>query len=839
MPLAKGTRLGPYEILNRIGAGGMGEVYRARDTRIHRIVAVKLSQTRFSERFEREARAIAALNHPNICHLYDVGPDFLVMEFVDGMRVEAGVGVKDTLAIAVQIAEGLAAAHQAGITHRDLKPDNILLMSDGHVKILDFGLAKIRTAHAAASSAETVTMQTESGVVMGTMGYMSPEQVRGLEVDHRSDIFSFGLILYEMLAGRRAFTGETSADIMTATLKDEAPQLPKSVPPLLRDIVARCLEKVPANRFQSAKDLAFALAHSGAAGTSTEAAPTLRRSGVAWAAICAAALVVGGMVALFLLRKTEPLQWSGRMLGGPEIALDPRISPDGHLLAFQVMDRGMTQVALMKPESGNWFMLTHRRDLGSCAQISWSPDGSMIYYARMNSGIFSIPVFGGEERPVLSNAVAVTALPDGSLLAVRGNNGQQLQYHRFWPDTGRQMDLALFSDITTAAGTGRVVAGGKEVIVRALAAGGAQATALFSIDLTSNRVRPVGDGGHSTAVVQAFGVSWDGRSILAARPAEGLTRVVSLPGSGASPGRTLFTSTSEIWYLEGGSAGAVFAGVVDRPTQVVRLTDTGTHPETIAGFPRSVQDAVILALTDGRVLIPVLAAGRPRLMAVEGGKEPLSLIHTDEETSPPMTLAGPGRVAFTIGPPPHRTIALAEIESGRVVGRIAPDKGEIGSLTASPDGATLYFAAGGVIWAVPSSGGESRRIAVGSSAVMRPGGQSLVIERVEPVRVHLFEVPTDGRPEREIVYESSARLMPVPLSPSAIDSRGRLLIPLVPKDSWFNPLAILEIASGRVTQFGASPVNDHTTAAWLPDGRIATTEQGLRAALWKFTPEAR
>jgi hypothetical protein len=165
---------------------------------------------------------------------------------------------------------------------------------------------------------------------------------------------------------------------------------------------------------------------------------------------------------------------------------------------------------------------------------------------------------------------------------------------------------------------------------------------------------------------------------------------------------------------------------------------------------------VILALEDGRVLLPVLAAGRLRLMAVEAGKEPLSLIHTDEETSPPMALAGPGRVASTIGPPPHRTIALAEIETGRVVTRIALDKGEIGSLTASPDGATLYFAAGGAIWAVPSSGGESRRIAAGSSAIMRPGGRSLVIERVEPERVHLFEVPTDGSPEREIWSERDA-----------------------------------------------------------------------------------
>jgi serine/threonine protein kinase len=166
----------------------MGRVYRARDTRLGRLVAIKVSKTRFSERFEREARAVAALNHPNICHLYDVGPNFLVMEFVEGAPTAGGDSISKTISIAVQIADGLAAAHAAGITHRDLKPDNVLLTRAGQVKILDFGLARIASGpHAAAASAETVTLQTEPGVVMGTVGYMSPEQVRGQTADHGSD----------------------------------------------------------------------------------------------------------------------------------------------------------------------------------------------------------------------------------------------------------------------------------------------------------------------------------------------------------------------------------------------------------------------------------------------------------------------------------------------------------------------------------------------------------------------------------------------------------------------------------------------------------------------------
>src|SRR5438477_3674094 len=196
MSLAPGARRGPYEILDPIGAGGMGEVYKARDTRLDRIVAIKLSKEAFSERFEREARAVAALNHPNICQLYDVGPDYLVMEFVEGAPIASVDTARKLLDIAVQIADGLAAAHAAGIIHRDLKPDNILITREGRVKILDFGLAK--RAGLLAASDTLMSGSTAPGTVLGTIGYMSPEQAQGLPLDVRSDQFSFGVILYQI-----------------------------------------------------------------------------------------------------------------------------------------------------------------------------------------------------------------------------------------------------------------------------------------------------------------------------------------------------------------------------------------------------------------------------------------------------------------------------------------------------------------------------------------------------------------------------------------------------------------------------------------------------------------
>jgi eukaryotic-like serine/threonine-protein kinase len=265
MPLSPGDKLGPYEIVSQIGAGGMGEVYRARDTRLGRDVALKIlpaelaNDTSRRQRFELEARAVAALSHPNIVAVYDVGPGYMVSELVDGEPLRGGeLGLRKTIEIATQIASGRAAAHDAGIVHRDLKPDNILLTREGRPKILDFGLAKVQ-AKSAAPVDQTVTVHTEAGVVMGTPGYMSPEQVRGVAADHRTDIFSFGVILHELLTGKRVFQGETSVDTMQAILRKDAPELPETVPAGLRQIVGHCLEKDPANRFQSAKDLGFAL----------------------------------------------------------------------------------------------------------------------------------------------------------------------------------------------------------------------------------------------------------------------------------------------------------------------------------------------------------------------------------------------------------------------------------------------------------------------------------------------------------------------------------------------------------------------------------------------------
>ena len=851
MALTSGTELGPYEIVAPLGAGGMGEVYRARDRRLGRDVALKILPAEVAndpvrrQRFELEARAVAALNHPNIVAVYDVGEGYIVGELVDGRPVRgAKLGLHKTIEVAIQIASGLAAAHDAGIVHRDLKPDNIVLTRDGRPKILDFGLAKVHTRLAAADA--TVTTQTEAGVVLGTPGYMSPEQARGLATDHRSDIFSFGVILYELLAGRRAFPGETSAEAITAILKQEPPELPETVPVPLRRVVAHCLEKDAGERFQSARDLRFSLSQVTQSGSNgTVAAPAAPVNAWVWRALAAVVMIAATVAATrWLWRDSALPQWSGVLLGGPEMALNPRLSPDGTLLAFKAFDNAQTQVAVMKPESGNWSILTHQSNRGVVEQVSWSPDGSLIYYDRATDvplGVYSVPVLGGEEHLVLENALSPEALPDGSLLLSRVSAGRVHQLYRFWPETGRIREFPLQRPRYFAPACSRMAPGAKEVITYASPiGGGGRGPGLYAIDLATNAIRRLALPEQEAAALQAWTVAEDGESVLAALPAGSITRIVAIPTSGQSAARTLFTVNSSVWYLETARDQALFVNLVDRPLELVRLSSGGAGPsERIASFPLSASPDQILLLPDGRTVTPARAAGHTRLMAAEKGKDPLPLVNTQEETAAPMTLAGPREIAFVIGPSPRNTIALAETASGRVIRRIAPGKGVINGLTAAADGGTLYFCAGGSVWAVPSSGGEASAVSAGEYAVMDISGQNLIVVRKESSHIRMFHVPLDGAPEREISLNSS-----IPLygdhggyfSSGSIDAKGRLLIGLSPFDSWFNPLGILATDTGRVTRVAGESLSDHHSGVWTPDGRILSAQVSMRATIWKFRP---
>jgi len=365
MPLSPGTRLGPYEILAPLGAGGMGEVYRARDSRLGREVAIKVLPASFSQdtdrlrRFEHEARAAGVLNHPNITAVYDFGSaegsSYVVTELLEGetlrSRIATGaLSTRKATDYAIQIACGLAAAHEKGIVHRDLKPENLFVTKDGRVKILDFGLAKLthpERAGAPVTEAPTETRGTEPGVVMGTVGYTSPEQVRGLPADQRSDIFAFGAILYEMLSGKRAFHGATSADTMSAILTKEPPELSQTnreIHPGLDRIVRHCLEKNVQERFQSARDVAFdleALSAVSVPGAIPVAAAPAARTARLVPLLVPIALALFAAAGLFVGKKIRPLASLHQLTFRRGEVLSARFAPDGQTILYAAAWEGM------------------------------------------------------------------------------------------------------------------------------------------------------------------------------------------------------------------------------------------------------------------------------------------------------------------------------------------------------------------------------------------------------------------------------------------------------------------------------------------------------------------
>src|SRR5579864_6773606 len=433
MPLSPGAHLGAYEITGTLGAGAMGKVYRARDTRLGREVALKILPAEFAEsadrrrRFEQEARAASALNHPNIVAIYDVGNEsgvsYIVSELVDGESLRAlmrygPLGTRRTLELASQIADGLAAAHAAGIVHRDLKPENVMLTRDGRVKILDFGVARYQPA---AVQQGTVTM-TEPGMIVGTAGYMSPEQVSGAPVDARSDIFSLGIVLYEMLAGKLPFERGTTVETMSAILRDDPAELPATAPAAVARIVSHCLEKEPARRFQSVQDLAFDLRTLSAAPSIAGPAPQLiakpRRRLLPWVTVALGVIAAAAIVLLL-----------ARPRGGPDLAsyrftpfateaarqTNPVWSPDGKNIAYVKDIPGAPNHVMVRNLDSLVPALVAKADASS---LNWSPDGSRLYFINEGS-VWSVSRAGGQQELVLKGDFAAAALsPDGKALVV-------------------------------------------------------------------------------------------------------------------------------------------------------------------------------------------------------------------------------------------------------------------------------------------------------------------------------------------------------------------------------------------------------------------------------------
>jgi len=463
MTIATGSRLGPYEVLSPLGAGGMGEVYRARDERLKRDVAIKVLPVSFStdpdrlRRFEQEAQAAGALNHPNITAVYDIGQHdnapYVVQELLQGetLRVELSAGrfsPRKAIDYSLQITQGLAAAHEKGIVHRDLKPENLFVTKEGRVKILDFGLAKLTQVgqSGASTNLPTVTPGTEPGVVMGTLGYMSPEQVKGRPADARSDIFSFGAIFYEMLSGKRAFHADSAGETMAAILREEPPDLSvtnENISPGLERILRHCLEKNPERRFQSASDIAFALealsglpTTSGVARVTAADSPRRARAGMAVAAglaLLAAGLLAGSWFAGGRSRSSPTYQ---RLTYRRGFISNARFAPDGQTILYSADWDGASSQIFSTRSGGRE---STALPLPSASLLAVSSRGEMailleptidynLYFRRGTLAI--VPLSGGSPREVLREVRYADWGPDGKDLAAVRQAGarQRLEY---------------------------------------------------------------------------------------------------------------------------------------------------------------------------------------------------------------------------------------------------------------------------------------------------------------------------------------------------------------------------------------------------------------------------
>jgi serine/threonine protein kinase len=442
--LSPGTQLGPYEIQSLLGAGGMGEVYRARDSRLNRTVALKILPSQVAAdagrraRFEQEARAASALNHPNILSVYDIGEQdgvaYIVSELIEGEPLReclrrGPLPISRVLDLASQVAAALAAAHSAGIVHRDIKPENIMITRDGRAKILDFGLAKQASAAASAADADATRTisRTSPGSVIGTAAYMSPEQIRGEPVDHRSDIFSFGLVLYECITGKTPFERPTSVEVMTAILREDPTELPESVSPALRQIVWHCLEKEPDHRFHSARDLGFALrtvsaAPSRASGTVAALPPSRHRKWI-WAAIGGALTTLLLVITLVHVFELEPVDLNRYQLTpfatDQEPETDGAWSPNGKSIAYLKTIAGTPQLMVRALDTPAAVQLT--KSEAPVSQTFWSPDSSLLYYVVPAGGgeVWAISPAGGHPSRIFGGGLTSASIsPDGKTLAI-------------------------------------------------------------------------------------------------------------------------------------------------------------------------------------------------------------------------------------------------------------------------------------------------------------------------------------------------------------------------------------------------------------------------------------
>ncbi|MGO4883298.1 MAG: protein kinase domain-containing protein, partial [Bryobacteraceae bacterium] len=815
----EGKSVSHYLVLDKLGRGGMGIVFRAKDLKLKRNVALKFLPGEYSqdarplERFQQEARAAAALNHPNICTIYEIGEHhsrpFIAMELLEGQTLkdvlaEGPLELQQLVGLAVQVAGALEAAHRRGVVHRDIKPANLFVTRHRQAKILDFGLAKLLSGHSLNTVhpwtvEEAVSMaapqQTVPSSAAGTVAYMSPEQVRGEEVDARSDIFSLGVVLYEMAGGRRAFGGGSSVETMDAILEDDPPALPLSVPAALNLIVRRCLEKEPDRRFQSAADLAGALASLSASPLSAVAPK--RRGWPKWAplaAILTLAVAAGAALGMWWQRSREPRieQTSAvRYLTYSNHDHSPAASPDGRLIAFSSDRDGRRRIWLKELASGSEVPLTTG---GPDDFPRFSNDGSLIVFTRANS-LYRMSIVGGEARKLLDDAVAGDWSPDG----------REIVFMRWKFKDG--FTSTLIGIVSGAGESPREIASvpnhtlnfprwspdGHTIAAVDLTA---PLTAAFSYLGATEREVLIGRSGIPSAI---YLVGVDGKQIRSVAPAPGGTAISSLAWQ--APDVVVYSQAESV----SGSAG-----------RVVRHNLHSGDSQTLFFSPQS--SAVLDIAGPGRIVFDVDPTSAPEslrefsLKDKTGAAPSRWLTRGNSRDRQPVYSPDGAWVLFSSNRSGNQDLWEVSTKTG-ALRRITDDPADDWDPAFTPDGKKILWASSRrghlEIWMAEADGSNARQVTHdgldGENPTMTRDGRWIVYASANPDKKGIWKIHPDGTGATRLVMADDV----IP----EVSPDGRYAAHIGAADS---PLKVVRIDDGVVVAFS---IGNAFRPRWMPDGR--------------------